>query len=45
MGLENIVKINDLIYTHSVLQLKNASDSYNDNVYDNADGLKESPEE
>jgi transposase, IS5 family len=45
MGLENIEKINDLIYTHSVLQLKKASDSYSDNDYDNTHGLNESPEE
>ncbi len=45
MGLENIEKINDLIYTHSVHQIKKASDSYNDNDDDNPDGLKESLEE
>jgi hypothetical protein len=45
MGLENIEKINDLIYSYSVLQLKKASDSYNDNDYDNSYVLNESPEE
>jgi hypothetical protein len=43
MDVENIEKINDLIYTHSVFQLKKASDSYNDNDDDNPDGLNESP--
>ena len=37
--------MNDLIYIHSVLQLKKASDSYSDNDYDNTDGLNESREE
>jgi hypothetical protein len=45
MGVENIEKINDMIYTHSVLQLKKTTDSYIDNDYDNPDGLKESQEE
>jgi hypothetical protein len=45
MGLELKEKMNDLIYTHLVLQLKKASDSYNDIDYYNPDGLNESPEE
>ena len=42
MGLENIEKINNLIYTHSVLQIKKSSDSDKDNGNDNSDAGKES---
>jgi hypothetical protein len=37
MGLENIEKINDLLYTHSVLQMKKSSGSDQDNGNDNSD--------
>lgn len=45
MGIENLEKINDLIYKHSVLQMKKSSGSDQDNGNDNSDAVKESTDE
>ncbi len=45
MGLENIEMINDLIYKHSVLQLKKSSGSDRENGNDNSDAGKESTDD
>jgi hypothetical protein len=45
VGLENIEKINDMIYTYSVLQMKKSSCFDQENGNDNSDTGNESTEE
>jgi hypothetical protein len=45
MGLKNIEKINDLIYTYSELQMKKSSGTDHENGNDNSNGGKESSDE